>query len=362
MHKLFAEWYRTVIIEPDGDMLAKRWSGIEQLCGEDIDNKIDGLIRLYYGLQIIDTQFQGQVQDIFQQQDAAFRMRDNELELATLAGAALVQLSEDKKSGNTAILGMLAASCCGLCEPIGPAEIIEDIRSQYEANTLQRFQENNQSVKHSTINLSAVMNEIEKHCTAGQLPQAGPAIKKAFESLASHVNSSNQSHTRAYRKVVSIQSRLEEECNVLWWCFGQQSRDFVKPFSKIHRGSRSIVAGKELAHLVSIPGPSAAVSFLSRCLNLKSADTAKPDIELLQCVLKLPKDWRESVRDEVCQDNATGLCPVVTAILKSTETGDTHALKSLFNSSCKVSEVIKLNAEDLAIQAFLEFMYLKSYD
>lgn len=149
---------------------------------------------------------------------------------------------------------------------------------------------------------------------------------------------------------------------MLWWSQSQHSRDLARPFSKIPPGGRSIVAGKELVDLVSSPGPYAAVAFLRRCLNLKDSTNSKADIELLKAVSKVPKEWIEVIVQSHAIDEVKGICPLMSALGKSLEASTHAVLGSLFESTCNIKPDIKLSAESLSHQAYLEFMYLKTYE
>ncbi len=98
MYKLFAEWYRVAGIDPRGDDLPKRWAGIETLTGTmDTTNAVD-LARLFLGSTSGSAQFKDQLASRFQNADPAFPMRNNDLELRVLAGAAIAQYVETQST------------------------------------------------------------------------------------------------------------------------------------------------------------------------------------------------------------------------------------------------------------------------
>ena len=101
MHKDFSEWYRIAKIEPKEEWLTKRWDGVEKI-SEKIDSdqslKWLELVRIFYLNPAKNKDFMESYSGIFQHFDKAFPMRDNQIELSILSGAAIVNYIQNKAS------------------------------------------------------------------------------------------------------------------------------------------------------------------------------------------------------------------------------------------------------------------------
>jgi GTPase-associated system helical domain len=114
MHSDFAEWYRSAGIEPDGAILQKRWTAVSEFA-LDKDTIIE-LVRLFFGLGQPGESFIAAFRGTLQKEDPAFKVRDNEHELALLSGAAVVQSIDgsERELADFAALALVSAQRAAL--------------------------------------------------------------------------------------------------------------------------------------------------------------------------------------------------------------------------------------------------------
>lgn len=93
MHTNFSEWFRATNMELPGEVLQKRWSGVENF--EVSRDEIISLAEVFFNFFDGKDVFLGAFRKAFQDADSSFRMRENNLELSVLAGATLVTVMED---------------------------------------------------------------------------------------------------------------------------------------------------------------------------------------------------------------------------------------------------------------------------
>src|SRR5262245_13088182 len=114
MHPDFADWYRTVHIEPKAEELQLRWQGVETFQQRAIATDVSNASRLFFGLTIKESDWLPQFREDFKAVDATFSVRDNNAELQVLAGAALACMFTDSDTESTAAaLALVCGSCNG---------------------------------------------------------------------------------------------------------------------------------------------------------------------------------------------------------------------------------------------------------
>jgi len=316
MHKDFSEWYRLAGIELQNDVLLKRWAGVEAFeAGRD---EIVSLVELFFGFYDVTEQFIGNFRSPFQAADAAFRMRDNNQELSVLAGAKLVSVME----GTSIELGDLATMALVSCaaQNLRSAPCVNEIPERATQHLSRR------SIRRNQIPLTTP-------------PEGGgpsPEIVQIQRDLA----------------VVA------EESNVLWWVFGESSRDLNKRWSECPVPQATLLAGKELADLTRIvPGPAAAAALLDRVVKCAKA---RPPVHVLvkDAIAELPKDWRQNFVKNYCPTRLLNLCPVSHGIKMSVDLADGDAWVQAFANSAKIQHGGKIAPHLLAYQIFVECLFV----
>ncbi len=245
MNEGFADWYRTISIEPKSEELQKRWRGVEEFASDAARDDVTSLARVFFGMPFV-PEFVDRFRTTFKQIDDTFPMQRNDAELRVLAGATLLKLFEFSPGWDlSAAFSLVCGSYCGLREPIIPA-ILDSARSFLSgaSSELRTDTTDHLDTPDFTSHLAAV--------TSG--------CQTALPNLAAPLTALFKDAEKALRDVVewagSAQKRQElfrEESDILWWIFGGQSRDLRVPFSTLKHPSTCLIAGKELADLVRIP-------------------------------------------------------------------------------------------------------------
>jgi len=312
MHSDFSEWFLVAGIELQNDALVKRWTGVEAYnAGRD---EIVSLAELFFGFYDANETFMGKFRISFQEADAAFRMKDNNKELSVLAGAKLVSVME----GDSIELGDFAAMALVSCAA-------QNLRASPCVSEIPE-----RAVKHLT--LRAVNRSKPDPNTESGDDETSVEIKQLQRDLA----------------VIS------EESNVLWWVFGESSRDTNKRWSDFTVAQTALMAGKELAELTRItPGPAAAAALLDRVV--KYAKPKSPaHVVVKDAIAELPVDWRQDFAKQHCPAVLVNLCPVSHGIKMSVDLANGDAWIQALPNSTKIQRGGKIAPHLLAYQVFIE--------
>ena len=236
MHKDFAEWYRLASIEPNADILPKRWTAIAKYVpGRD---EIISLARLFYRLGKPEQEFLATFVDAFQQTDPAFKTRENEHELSLLAGAELIDVIQ-RGEKDSAVMAALSL----VCAPAGNTRSCPCVADIPEIAV------------HYLSTLSKDRISIGKSDTESE-PR-----KAMFDALVA-LGPPHSDLAKEYRQLHRQVGIINEESNMLWWLFSEYSRDEDRPWKSFSVPAVAIMAGKELADLTQIiPGPISAIGF-----------------------------------------------------------------------------------------------------
>jgi hypothetical protein len=344
MHKDFSEWYRIAKIEPKEEWLTKRWDGVEKI-SEKIDSdqslKWLELVRIFYLNPAKNKDFMESYSGIFQHFDKAFPMRDNQIELSILSGAAIVNYIQNNTSDTADALAL--ATVCTDCQGMAPLIPVAEIKglaqkylSERSAN-LQRIEE--------LPTISELETDLIEKLKA--LPTNAPGssytnsihkpIRDMFNSLVGTLESIEKNFSSTRKVIESRMSFQQEETNILWWVFGGYSRDLEKPMTDFEVPAASLIAGKELADLITnIPGPFSARAFLDKILFPGQHEEQKP-VTIKDAVNKTPKKWRERLLQKINIDILKDFCPVLCAVKSSVETDGQDDWLPFFKKSTQIS-------------------------
>jgi len=270
MHQHFSEWHRAAGIEPDGESLPKRWAGIEEFSPDHKD--ILALAQCFYGQGKPSDEFLAKFRQSFQDADPTFQMRGNDVELAVLAGAELVDTIERSSTvlGDFAALCLVTTSGQNLRKAPPVPEIPEIASRHLNSRSIKRAK-----IKDDERDLSSADDAFIESIKPQPAPfnGIGPAIKRIRRELAV----------------------TKEEANMLWWLFSEFSRDLNKPMREFSAPAISVIAGKELADLTEIiPGPFSIAAMVHRAIRNSHPETATKKMSLREALKGLPLPWRES--------------------------------------------------------------------
>jgi GTPase-associated system helical domain len=382
LHRYFADWYRTAAIEPQPDVLAKRWEAISSLVYSLDAAEALEVVRLFYGSPRTDHRFVERYRDSFKTRDLTFPMRDNDAELRVLAGATIVSLL-DVRSGPVADMAALAMACAD-CRGLRPGERVADIlresRSYLAARSASlRAPKHVKGLTRPSVDLEGLLEPrssgasgnkpardadfdrvLEPFQSVGQTKQAfatGNAME-AIQNVASallEIAAAAAEVTQEHAERLRLQ---REETNILWWLFAEHSRDLGHAMAALPLPAACLVAGKELADLTDVlPGPLAAMGVLDKMLRvvereLRGGTTAH------QAVNEAPREWRSRWLAGLNAEPVEDLCPVICAVRRSIDSDGPDDWVPSVRKVTGVDLYAQVNPLDLATQVYEEALFI----
>jgi hypothetical protein len=264
-----------------------------------------------------------------QTEDPAFKIRDNDQELAVLAGAELVDVIERAES-NQSILASLSLVCSSAMN-MRPTPPVRDI-SELAAKNLGR----------ASIN-RASGNDSEDEEDTDDLFKELVDIEEVSKPLVNKL--------RQMRRELAM---VSEETNMLWWLFSEHSRDSEERWSNFKFAAVPLMAGKELADLTSLmPGPVAARAFLDRVT--RSAKAKPPEtVSISEAISSTSLEWRERYLAKYYVAALERLSPITFGIKMSVSSAQDNAWVPAFVQGAQIVGDAKIKPYILAYQLFLE--------
>jgi hypothetical protein len=359
MHKNFGEWYRLVSIEPNADLLERRWAGVEEwvstLRGDD--ESILETVRIFHSLQG-KTSREGFL-EAFRKHDAAFPQR-NELEQRVLAGAALVECvhhgGDEENEGD----GMHAAIIAGTALEASSLRVSDPPLGEVKGEVLAGLHEIARSQRKRSAFSAVVIGIKEEELITKAMEQVAAAPDVA--QLKSHVGTVFQSllnmlrcSERALENAGHDLRCADEETNILWWLEGGSSRDLNQPWSTLQKDAVPLIAASELADLTDIAlGPQNAAALLERIVT--KAKGKGPDIQTY--VNAVPDDWTKA-RAAKMPEVALDLTPLSLALSQRGKS-DTSSWKEFFEATSGMKASTSLAPERVARQVYIEAVFLRT--
>lgn len=354
MHKHFADWYRYVSLEPSHEQLSRRWAGIEEIAASATGSEIPN-IALAFLRAPAEESSRDLMRQRFQKHDATFPMRDNDLELAVLAGASLVQVL-DTRPGAIGNLAALCLACCdlrGLHRTACLPEII-DYSSDYLSDQSRRLRRRDSGRSVKVIANEPQLTQILTVCEAPPPTNAGAAISDALRQLTSTLNELI-THTSGLEE---DRAQFQEESDVLWWLMGECSREVYKPFVDLAWPAAAVQLGKELADIVRVlPGPFSAQAFLYKALSVAGPKKVLKPVRLSEAIEGLDQCTVERWRFNKSME---AFCPVSLSVHMRRESGDSQGWQDAFKNKTGVAANVQLQPIDLAYQTYSELILDKT--
>lgn len=323
MHIDFADWYRITEVEPNGSILEARWEGVVKAGASNGIEEIFDFVRLFYGRPLRENSSLPAFQAKFKEADSTFRMKDNNLELQVLAGATLVYMLENgpSKFRDVVALATVAAFCQGLRNQV----IIPD-----------------------------VVNQAKNY-----LRDKSSHLRKAQE-LTYLKDSAPEAIKQTVNVLIHQQRMRQEESDILWWLFGECSRDLNQKFSEINYPAATIIMGKELGDLVVVPpGPLPAETFLTKMLKGLKPCAGKSHTTQ-KAVAATPKVWREEWMKNVDVEVTSDICPIMLATKNSLETNKVTEWLSAFKNAAGIDASTPIEPLSLAFQVYQECLLVSA--
>jgi hypothetical protein len=319
VHRLFADWYKQADLHPTAEVLKVRWSGVET-CLKKLDrNMVLQLTRVSFGLPKPEgaiSETDG-LANAFKESDVSFPMKDNDNLLRVLAGATLAECIESKRNhASFAALCVVSAACYGV-RPTPSVEELPAIAHQYlkAEGQHQRETGHSEAAGHPKFSKIEVPNPapIQISDTGannwGQLNQNFQNLKAWVDSTSTAIQalSAGLTDTRtqtsaafganAERDTLDARIKvLREECDVLWWLFGEFSERFNLSWKERRANEMCLLVGEELAELYAyyLPAPNTE-AFLSKALSVMQPQEGKLRIQTV--ITNAPLEWVRHVSD-----------------------------------------------------------------
>ncbi len=331
MQNYLSVWYRSAGIATETIPLAKRSEAISAF---DVDGAgVAALAQLFYELPPSDVSFAEKFRTPINQADPNFGMSGSDRELIVLAGATLVDAIERSERD----LSDLATLClvCGSTQNLRGTPAVREIPEL----AIERL---------STR--SAQRDEPEDSGVASKLSVALSEKGSPFDVLG-----------REFEKLQLQFPIVTEEADMLWWVFGETSRDLDMRWDNMSLEEVCMISAKELADLTKIiPGPVAARAFLDRAIR-SGRDSVRSSVSIADVVNKTPKDWRERNYGKPLPNELKGILPISEAVKYSIEAGNSDGWRSIFKSSTRIAATAKPEPSKLAYQIFLEHLAARSF-
>jgi hypothetical protein len=305
MDDRFADWYRLATPGLDAslspDLLERRWTGIEAACADLAPGEEFGLVRLFLRPPHAAGPYAAKFRSAFKKADPGFLTQGNDLEVAVLAGAAILHRMSQSPWGSGDRAGLAVLCVAGVPAANAPAwagPMISEVDGRYSERCVKvRGPATVTPGQFAVKELQADFEAFAQAFPANDWSRVQTAGTKAFTSLVQGLSRYAAATTKALQALEYEQQLRQEETAILWWMTAEYSRDLDRRLADVKLPAAALVAGKELADLVSLPGPLPARSFLDRALASCGARGAhqKP-AELKAAVNALPEDWRSARR------------------------------------------------------------------
>jgi hypothetical protein len=356
MHQDFADWYRRVHIDPNADELEKRWVGIESFHEKATTSDLCDAARVFFGLTPKDDAFLSKYREEFKAADSAFPMRDNGAELQVLAGATLANHFSNRNT--LAIVTALSLSC-GACEGRRKAPVPEivDLARRTLRNQSSSLRVSRQQVVLPSLDVDETLKQLETvlNDPAVSLQTLKEPLFEALEALSKTV----LSVAKWAKRAGLIEDLRQEESDILWWLFGEHSRDLDLAFAELKSPAGCLVGAKEIADLTRVPpGPIGVEAYLRKMLKLAHPDLTG-EVALSDAVQACPSEWEKQFAAMQGLESVADLCPIHLAAQKSVEAGGkTSVWHVAFKTVSGLNAAVKLKPIDLALQAYRERLFV----
>lgn len=363
MHTYFGEWYREALFEPTAELLNNRWAGISQFVDacDDPNEATAELIRLLYSLPSRNDSFILAYRKRFQEFDAAFKMRGNDVELAVLAGATLVHLldQQDDQFSEFSAIAIACADCQGLRHPV-----ISDVPTMArnflrERSISLRQPKESPQVKMQGIKTQELLQSFRSAAQGNQISSLAEPVVELFNHVFTTFAELEISANKAVVDLTESLQLQQEETDILWWLLGESSRDSNTPFCEMALPAACLITGKELADLTKVlPGPLAIEAFLDRMLHTGNR-SLPTTVSLKDSINAVSKQWKENlVTDYVAKVN--DLCPIHFAAMKASETGGDIEWIPAFEKGSGFSAEALISPVALSVQCYVERLFFRA--
>ena len=353
----FPKWYQSVDLQRDPERLKARWAGVAELCGQVDPELLDLLVDLAIDRPQADgVEAFKRFVDAFKNHDPYFEAADAANEHALLAAAALAVVlagwtETEQEYAIDAALQVTAALHNG---GISSVEAIDlDARARHALKRLGeavRDRRDTLALNPRTkiaVDFQQALGETPAFTDTEGIKTATTAMARVIAVAIDTVAKSARADLTIFKNHIEVK---DEELEMLWWAFNEESASLGKPFSKLSDGERALVGAVELAERTRMkPGPVSAKALLMRA---GSKPRAKMSVEAV--VNACDKDWLT----KAARANASHHTPIHLAIAKRLEAGTQGAWASLWRAAARVSEDFTLPEAEIAYLFYVERLFL----
>ncbi|WLH84328.1 GTPase-associated system all-helical protein GASH [Pseudomonas sp. FP2338] len=263
----FADRYAEAGLNPTSQTIIDRSESMKRIVSTATSTKarVWDLAGIYFEVPDVESEW---FRDELIKEDASFSLVNNGREARILAAIALEELIESGKPH--AILSILTGSLAGTVRPSQGEWLIGVARSAQA-----RFSVSNRSLGTIETTVTApgltksVGEEVEL-VVNGEMDKLAITLGKMRTESHSLTKSTAAQVSTALTAMNRQMRLMREESQILWWLFGEYSRDLDRPFANLDIHQAAIAGAIDLATLttVSTLGPIAAPTMLQRVLAL----------------------------------------------------------------------------------------------
>ena len=371
MHEAFADWYAKADRQPSTERLQHRSDGVEAFTeAANLGHLLDLLRFLSRSGQ--ENASLELLRDTLKNEDSTFLLRDNDVELRVMATVSIiVAIERDSDVSVGTALAVQAVSLLGSRE-LGPLskELIETAL-RYLATQSRRLRTEPKVVelpewtvpahRPSRFALPAAEEDSDwwqrsAKALTKQIDLLHAAVKELAVPVAAIAKTQESLVKASYFNTV-----LSEECSMLWWIFGQHSRDLETPFTSLPPESLSLFFGKDLADLTRvIPGPQSIPALMHKAFTQADVDAGE-EIDLGTVVDRAPWDWRSNWLGEATVGALQGIGQCIPAVAASVEIGEGGDWRTLVNQRAGVEPETRLTRLDWARLCHCESLLWREY-
>lgn len=359
MHRNFPDWYRQVSPEPAPELLDRRAAGIAAYTKKLA--MADGLhLVTLAGGRFDDAARTERFRESFRAHDSAFRMNGNDLELALLAATAIAEVVDAGAANAAAIaLATVCADARGLRQPPIRPEATDTARRYLERRAQEVREQGDLPQKPTLASIKTQVDTAKAQFAANTSPGAAEPVAAALAELAKQIVAVTDYAQGLGATLRDHHEVLSEETNILWWVFGEHSRDLNVALRTLPMPAAALVAGSELADLTLItPGPIAARAFLEKILRAGRRGELKL-ISIADAVNQADLDWRRKRAATLAKATTLAYSPLLTALRTSTEVDGPKDWFPAFKRQTSIDPEATMDAIDLALQAHEEWILVR---
>jgi hypothetical protein len=357
VHIKFADWYNEISLRPTAETLEARWKAIEAVSAGVKVKKIPEVLRVFFNL----PGGAAAAEEIraAAKEDKTYLAENDQKELTVLAGGVIaVVVSKSSTQADATALGVSCIEAQGLRKVTRLQGVVDECMAYLAEESVRVRAVDNNPVK--DMNVAALTKRITERggVAVGDVNSVWSGMDVVLKDLLGQHTAHTNSISIAVNQAVQ---RLSEQTNILWWLFGEHTRDGTKTFQDLSVPEACYWGARDLAALTEfMPGPFAAPAFLNRMLRLLK-DKVPTHVRISDGVNDCKKEWKEGwVSDLAPVQQLPDLCPMLFGIAKSVEVGGGEGWTAAFEHATGLAANGKVAPALLAVQIYSELLLLRA--